>query len=46
LKKLPPGCRAGDDTNGFLGGFRLWQETDHRKTFASPIAAKETDLTQ
>jgi len=24
LKKLPKGCRAGDNTNAFLGGFRLW----------------------
>jgi polyphosphate glucokinase len=26
LKKLPLGCRAGDNTNAFLGGFRLWEE--------------------
>jgi polyphosphate glucokinase len=26
LKKLPPGCRAGDNNNAFLGGFRLWGE--------------------
>ena len=25
LKSLPPGCRAGDNANAFLGGFRLWQ---------------------
>jgi polyphosphate glucokinase len=24
LKKLPPLCRAGDNENAFLGGFRLW----------------------
>jgi polyphosphate glucokinase len=24
LKKLPPGCRAGDNANAFIGGFRLW----------------------
>ena len=24
LKKLPPGCRAGNNANAFLGGFRLW----------------------
>jgi polyphosphate glucokinase len=24
LKKLPQGCRAGDNANAFLGGFRLW----------------------
>src|SRR5262249_47065445 len=27
LHELPPGCRAGDNTNAFVGGFRLWQET-------------------
>ena len=26
LKKLPPGCRAGENSNAFLGGFRLWEE--------------------
>jgi polyphosphate glucokinase len=26
LKKLPKGCRAGDNANAFLGGFRLWEE--------------------
>jgi polyphosphate glucokinase len=25
LKTLPPRCRAGDNANAFLGGFRLWQ---------------------
>ncbi len=24
LKKLPPGCRPGDNNNAFKGGFRLW----------------------
>lgn len=28
LKKLPPGCRPGDNDNAFLGGFRLWQPTE------------------
>ncbi len=27
LKDLPPGCRTGDNTNAFLGGFRLWEKT-------------------
>ena len=27
LKELPPGCRAGDNSNAFVGGFRLWEET-------------------
>ena len=35
LKELPPGCRAGDNANAFVGGFRLWQETSRRKPSAS-----------
>jgi len=26
LKVLPPGCRAGDNADAFLGGFRLWEQ--------------------
>ena len=26
LDELPPGCRAGDNANAFLGGFRAWEE--------------------
>jgi polyphosphate glucokinase len=26
LKTLPPGTRAGDNANAFLGGFRMWQD--------------------
>jgi polyphosphate glucokinase len=26
LKELPPICRAGDNNNAFLGGFRLWEQ--------------------
>jgi len=29
LVKLPKGCRVGDNTNAFLGGFRLWANTGH-----------------
>jgi polyphosphate glucokinase len=25
LEKLPKGCRAGDNANAFIGGFRLWE---------------------
>ncbi len=25
LNELPAGCRAGDNANAFLGGFRLWE---------------------
>ena len=28
LKKLPPGCRVGDNANAFLGGFRVWEESN------------------
>lgn len=27
LRKLPAGCRLGDNANAFVGGFRLWEET-------------------
>ncbi len=27
LKKLPPGCRLGDNANAFVGGFSLWRGT-------------------
>jgi hypothetical protein len=26
LTSLPPGTRAGDNANAFLGGFRLWDQ--------------------
>ena len=25
LDELPDGCRRGDNSNTFVGGFRLWQ---------------------
>lgn len=28
LKEMPPHCRAGDNANAFLGGFRLWKQED------------------
>jgi polyphosphate glucokinase len=31
LKNIPSGCRAGDNANAFLGGFRLWEEAGNRK---------------
>jgi len=31
LKKLPPGCRAGDNANAFIGGFRLWKNESGKK---------------
>lgn len=35
LKKLPPGCRAGDNSNAFVGGFRVWEKTDRANRFRS-----------
>jgi polyphosphate glucokinase len=35
LKGLPPGCRAGDNANAFLGGFRLWQKNNRRNSSTS-----------
>jgi polyphosphate glucokinase len=26
LDELPPGCRMGDNSNAFIGGFRVWQD--------------------
>jgi polyphosphate glucokinase len=26
LEEMPPGARAGDNNNAFLGGFRLWED--------------------
>ena len=35
LKQLPPGTRAGDNANAFLGGFRLWEgEVNRPRSFA------------
>lgn len=31
LKELPPGCRAGDNANAFLGGFRMWEDSSWRR---------------
>lgn len=36
LKALPPGCRAGDNANAFLGGFRLWDDAGQRQLSAPP----------
>jgi polyphosphate glucokinase len=31
LKQMPPGCRMGDNSNAFLGGFRLWERSHTAK---------------
>jgi len=35
LKELPPGCRAGDNDNAFVGGFRLWKKNAAEKNSVS-----------
>jgi polyphosphate glucokinase len=30
LKKLPQGCRAGNNANAFVGGFRMWNRKTRR----------------
>jgi polyphosphate glucokinase len=46
LNVLPPGCRAGDNDNAFLGGFRLWPDasTGQSSARARPLLkqCKET----
>jgi polyphosphate glucokinase len=34
LKKVPPGCRLGDNAYAFLGGFRMWEKTGGRQRLA------------
>jgi polyphosphate glucokinase len=31
LKELPIACRAGDNANAFLGGFRLWENSGEQR---------------
>jgi polyphosphate glucokinase len=45
LKELPPGCRAGDNANAFLGGFRLWQENGSHRSSARVKPHKRARLT-
>ncbi len=35
LKKLPPGCRLGDNANAFVGGFRMWERQPNRRAVAA-----------
>ena len=37
LKRLPPGCRLGDNANAFVGGFRMWEKRPGR---GSAVRAK------
>jgi predicted NBD/HSP70 family sugar kinase len=45
LVKMPKGCRAGDNANAFLGGFRLWEtppapSLSRRKTRPRPLTRR------
>jgi polyphosphate glucokinase len=46
LKELPAGCRAGDNKNAFIGGFRLWEGEEKRKTAAGRKRAKKKSRAQ
>jgi polyphosphate glucokinase len=41
LEELPPKCRAGDNRDAFLGGFRLWEEVNEHRSL-SPTATGTT----
>jgi polyphosphate glucokinase len=41
LKKLPRGCRMGDNTNAFVGGLRLWQNNGATKHPGAALAPKD-----
>ena len=36
LKDMPPGSRAGDNANAFLGGLRLWENASNPEFSTSP----------
>ena len=42
LDKLPSGCRAGDNTLAFRGGFLLWEKDGLRKTCARTKASSRS----
>jgi len=44
LKELPKGCRAGDNANAFVGGFRLWEGPTDRRTSTPQRGARHRDL--
>jgi len=41
LAEPPPGCRLGENSKAFLGGFRLWQQTsESTRTGRSPARSR------
>ena len=43
LKKLPPGCRLGDNAFAFEGGFRLWAPVSFAEPAAGPRPHNSVD---
>jgi glucose-6-phosphate isomerase len=40
LQTLPPGCRAGDNSNAFVGGERLWKQSSVKRRAARASTAR------
>jgi hypothetical protein len=45
LKDLPPRCRAGDNANAFLGGFRLWEKKTPHPNANEKLCLKKGAMT-
>ena len=45
LEELPPKCRAGDNRNAFVGGFRLWERGNNPR-LVTPTPVSLTQSTQ
>jgi len=39
LKELPPNCRAGNNANAFIGGFRLWEQSGDQQPPVRAVSA-------
>lgn len=46
LKKLPAGCRAGNNAYAFIGGFRLWQHADELLSQPKPPQKVKRNIEQ
>jgi polyphosphate glucokinase len=46
LDELPQGCRAGDNANAFIGGFRLWEHASNGKRAATRQRVPNTITTR
>jgi polyphosphate glucokinase len=43
LKELPPKCRAGDNANAFLGGFRIWERAGQLPPAPAAVSQRGTN---